>query len=154
MGDNDNQTRLNISLSKQTFWFSGQVSGWAMADIGQCRLFDNFQVTPPTGLKPFELSAATTAVHCVWAKKGSLWLESTLKLGGSFSTEKGASGSVQLTSGVHYAPMKGIEFVFGLTLDGTVDRDGFRGSVHLHDSGFVLTAPKSVWSGPTVGVYF
>jgi hypothetical protein len=149
MGDN---SRLNISLSKQTFWFSGQVSGWAMGDVGQCRLFDNFQVTPPTGLKPFELSAATTVAHCVWAKKGSFWLESTLKLGASYSSRTGAAGSTQLTSGVHWMPMTSIELVFGITLDGTVDKDGFRGSVHLHDSGFVLTAPKSGWAG--VGVYF
>jgi hypothetical protein len=153
MDGNGNNSRLNISLSKQTFWFSGQVQGWSMGDIGQCKLFDNFQFTPPTGLSPLELSAATTVVHCVWAKKGTFWLDSSLKVGGSFSTKSGAAGSVQLPTGLHWTPIPQIDLVFGITIDGTIDSSGVNVSAHFHDSGFVLTAPKSVWNAQ-LGVYF
>ncbi|HEU5474789.1 MAG TPA: hypothetical protein VFV67_29450 [Actinophytocola sp.] len=153
MDGNSDSSRLNISLSKQTFWFSGQVKGWSMGDIGACRLFDNFQFTPPTGLSPLELSAATTVVHCVWAKKGNFWLDSVLKVGGSYSSRTGASGSLTLPTGLHYAPIPQIDFVFGITINGTVDKNGANISAHFHDSGFVLTAPKSLWTAQ-LGVYF
>jgi hypothetical protein len=148
-----NSGRLNLSLSQKTFWFSGTTQGWSLGDIGQCRLFDNFQFTPPTGLSPFELSAATTVVHCTWAKKGNFWLDTMVNAGGSFSTKSGAAGSISIPTGLHWTPVPKIEFTFGITINGTIDSSGANISANFHDSGFIFTAPKSFWNGQ-VGVWF
>jgi hypothetical protein len=142
---------FNISLTQHTYWFSGNVPGWSLGNVSQCKLFDNFQFTPPTS-NDFETKLGMHIINCTWARRGEFWLGSSLNFAGTFNTASGASGSIALNTGVFWQPMKSLTLSFAVTLDGTVDNAGFHGSVQFHQSNATLVLPKSQWAG--VGVYF
>ena len=71
----------------------------------------------------------------------------------SYSTASGASGSLQLNSGLYWQPTEYLRVNFGLTLNGTVDRNGFTGTAHFHDTSILLGSTKAVL-GTGLGIHF
>jgi len=141
-----------ISFSGGSFTVSGYAPAWSIGNLGQVRLADYFQITPPSSFTDPQIKLGLHILDLTWGRRGSLWLEQSLTVGGTFHLlTSGASGSLQLNNQLLWQPIRDLQFTFTFVLSGQLDDTGVKGSVNF-GSQFRLTDTKSVFGG--VGLRF
>jgi hypothetical protein len=114
-----------VSLSGGNFTVSGYAPAWSLGNLGQVKLGDHFQIQRPGGLSDIEFGFGLHVLDITWGKKGTLWLEQSLSVGGKYSfTRSQAQGSLQLSNTLLWVPMKELQFTFSFIITGKVDHDG------------------------------
>ncbi|HSV65348.1 MAG TPA: hypothetical protein VLJ59_05495 [Mycobacteriales bacterium] len=140
-----------VSISGGSFTVQGYAPGWSIGNLGQCRLGDNFQITPTGSMSDPQLKLGLHLIDCVWGRRGSIWLEQSLSAGGTFSLGGTPMGSLQLNNQLLWQPMKDLRFTLTFVLNGQLDQHGATGSVSF-GSQFKVTDSKATMLG--LGFHF
>jgi hypothetical protein len=137
---------LHLDFANDTWWFSSEFAAWSPSNVASVRLFDSFRFTPPTDADKLKVAAGMTVLNVIWAKKGPIWMSTLLDLDANYETDKGATGTVKLNTGLMYQPIKAMRVELGVTLTGQWNsQTGFDGSVQLFNSSIQYVDQKSMW---------
>ena len=130
-----------ITFPGGAFTVSGYAPSFSLGQLGQCKLGDTFQITPPPGLKDIQVKAGIHVIDCTWGRKGSLWLEQSLTAGGTFSFANGAGGSMALNNQLFWTPIRELYFTFSFTLNGNIDQHGAHGTINFGSQFKLIDTP-------------
>jgi hypothetical protein len=122
--------------------YTGTLANFTIGHLGTCRLADTLTLAPVGSLSDPQAKLTTHLVNCVWGQKGSLWLEQSLNLGGTFHLlNSGGQGSLALDSKLLWQPIRelrvSLSFIFNGTLDWNKGYNGdvvFKGQFHALDT--------------------
>lgn len=136
---------LHLDFADDRWWFSSEFATITPSGVTSLRLFDNFRFTPPTDADKLKVAAGMTIVNLIWAKKGPLWMSTLLDVDASYETDKGATGTVKLNTGLMYQPVKSLRVNLGISVSGSYNTTtGFDGSVQMFDGSLEIIERKSM----------
>jgi hypothetical protein len=144
----------HVSFSGGSFVVSGYAPSWSIGNLGQIRLGDHFQITPPSSFTDPQIKLGLHLIDLTWGHRGHLWLEQSVTVGGTFHLlQSGAGGSLMLNNQLIWQPMRDLQFTFTFVLSGQLDQHGVSGSVNFGGQ-FKAIDTKPAMTGLGLGVRF